>query len=185
MAAACHTPPVPSPDLGPGPDPDVPNAVDTGDAAPDGVGDTGGDALPEDTGPDEVLILGINETGYNHPGSFSDLPEDSELHIELGSQGLWMVVLAFKTRGIFHGKVVVSGEVKVDGENEGALILAKQKLSPGGDGFHYYYNFFLVILDPSVGGKEALVTLKVMDDQNHDHMVEILRHVTLTGGQQG
>ena len=54
---------------------------------------------------------------------------------------------------------------------------------PGGDGWDYYYNFFLVVPDPALAGQEAQVTLQVEDDETQEIVVVIERNVTLTGGE--
>ena len=95
--------------------------------------------------PDQDFVLGVNLVGASHPSFFSPLEEGDPMHIELGAQGLWMVVLSFKTRGHFGEKVIVRGKVEVEGINQGDLALAKQKLLDGGDGYRYYFNFFLVL----------------------------------------
>ncbi|MEE2779298.1 MAG: hypothetical protein VYE15_02155 [Myxococcota bacterium] len=133
--------------------------------------------------PDQDFVLGVNQVGTSHPSFFSPLLEGDTVRIELGAQGLWMVVLAFKTRGYFGEKVIVRGKLEVEGLNQGELALAKQKLLDGGDGYRYYFNFFLVVLDPGVSGLEGVAILRVTDDENHD--IEQIREtrVVLTGGQ--
>ena len=133
--------------------------------------------------PESEFVIGVNVTGKNTPEFFSELPEDGDLFVELGAQGLWMVVLAFKTYGYFEGKVLIRSWIEVAGERVGELALAKQKLLPGGDGWDYYYNFFLVVPDPALAGQEAQVTLQVEDDETQEIVVVIERNVTLTGGE--
>ena len=162
-----------------------PDPTDTGAPAT-----TDGDAVPDIvvdaetmSAPESEFVVGVNVTGKNTPEFFSELPEDGDLLVELGAQGLWMVVLAFKTHGHFDGKVLIRSWIEVAGERVGELALAKQKLLPGGDGWDYYYNFFLVVPDPALAGQEARVTLQVEDDENQEIVVVIERNVTLTGGE--
>jgi hypothetical protein len=150
-------------DVGPGVD--VPPTVDA-------------DTIVEPPGP--LFEVGTNVTGANTPDSFSPLTDGDELHIELGFQGLWMVVLAFRTRAIFPGQVTIITRIAVDGVVQGELGLAKQKLHPGGGGLDYYYNLFLVVMEPSVTGSTGTITLEVYDDE--DHLVEETLEVELTGG---
>jgi hypothetical protein len=132
--------------------------------------------------PEADFVLGVNETGKNQPGAFTELPEGGDLFVELGAQGLWMVVLAFKTYGHFDGKVIIRATLSVGGESQGELALAKQKLVPGGDGWEYYYNFFLVVPDSALAGQPAVVTMKIQDDATQELRVDLSRSVMLTGG---
>lgn len=161
-----------------------------GTAGGGGGGEAGGGGVaPDAAEPEDVpqvdpeFVLGVNKTGENKPAFFTDLPDEGELNIEFGPQGLWMVVLAFKTRGIFasDAKLLMNGRVDVGGIPQGELALAKQKLVPGGDGWDYYYNFFLVVNDETVAGSEGLVTFSVEDDEGHK--VDEVRTVRLTGGE--
>lgn len=135
------------------------------------------DTLSEE-GP--LFELGTNVTGANTPDSFSPLVDGDELNIELGFQGLWMVVLSFRTRNIFKGKLTIITRIEADGEHQGELGLAKQKLIPSGGSLDYYYNLFLVVLDPSVSGQTGVITIRVSDDDGA--LVEETLEVQLTGG---
>ncbi|MGB0590849.1 MAG: hypothetical protein ACPGU1_14305 [Myxococcota bacterium] len=169
---------------------DIQNAVD--DVATCSAGDECGpaqDALtPDDAAqpaedivaPEPFFEAGTNVTGANTPDSFSPLVNGDELNIELGFQGLWMVVLAFRTRDIFQGKVTIVARITVDEEPQGEIGLAKQKLIPGGNDVDYYYNLFLVVMDPQVSGSEALIKLTVQDD--HGAVLKEDLYVQLTGG---
>lgn len=148
------------------------SGVDSESAAPEGEGE------PREQGP--LFELGTNITGANTPDSFSPLVDGDELNVELGFQGLWMVVLAFRTRDIFTGKLTIITRIEVEGEHQGELGLAKQKLIPSGGSLDYYYNLFLVVLDPSVGGQTGLINIRVSDD--HGALVNETLEVQLTGG---
>jgi len=134
---------------------------------------------PAPAGP--VFEIGTNLTGANTPDSFALLHDGDELEVELGFQGLWMVVLAFRTRDIFQGTLTIITRIKADGVTQGELGMGKQKLHPGGNDLDYYYNLFLVVLDPSVGGLPAQITLSVTDEAGTE--VEEALEVQLTGGQ--
>ena len=58
-------------------------------------------------------------------------------------------------------------QIEVDDVLQGELGLAKQKVHPGGGGLDYYYNLFLVAMDPTVAGATGQITLEVYDE--HDH----------------
>ncbi len=160
------------------------------DAGTDGTYDAaGGDSPEADAGPAAdtedpdapLFVLGVNETAKVAPQYFSELPEGEELLIEYGPQGLWMVVLAFKTRNIFEPPLQIIAKVDVGGVEQGLLGLGKQKLQIGGDGFDYFYNLYLVVDDPTVTGQAGLVTIEVTDD--HGGAVTEERGVLLTGGK--
>ncbi len=125
---------------------------------------TAGDATVDQGGSQDitvepVFVLGTNITGKSTPDTFSPIAADSELNVELGPQGLWMVVLAFKTRGTLEPPLLLSGRVVIGGKSLGELKLGKQKLVLGGDGFDYYYNFFLVVAPEGVANKRLSSSL--------------------------
>lgn len=155
------------------------------DAAVDDTG--GGDVIAADTDmsvdavtPGE-FVLGTNVVGANDPTSFSALSEGDALEVQIGFQGLWMVVLAFKTRDMFDGELFLSAELMVGEASQGTLSLAGQKPTAGPGGWFYYYNFFLVVNDPGVGGQPGQIHFEAHDDQGHEHAVTL--GVALTGGE--
>ncbi|MCB9733650.1 MAG: hypothetical protein H6745_13705 [Deltaproteobacteria bacterium] len=155
----------------------------------DGGGDTVvGDTTPADTAvadtsgpPSPELVLGTNDVGSNDPTAFEALEEHDELEVQLGFQGFWMVVLAFKTRDIFTTPLYLEAHLTAGGVEQGSLVLGGQKLADGGDGYGYYYNFFLVVNDPGVAGGEGSILFKAQDDEGHSF--QMTRVVELTGGE--
>ena len=137
------------------------------------------DDIPEPV-VEPVFELGTNVTGANTPDSFTPLVDGDALNIELGFQGLWMVVLAFRTRDMFQGKVTIIARIRVDDELQGEIGLAKQTLIAGGNGLDYYYNLFLVVMEPSVAGSPAEIEFSAQDQ--HDARIEQNIQVQLTGG---
>lgn len=130
-----------------------------------------------------ALILGVNEVLQKHPSAFTPLEEGDPVEIELGGfNGLWMMVIAFKTRGYFPGRVIVFADVSVDGQEISSLSLSKQSLEPGGDGWDYYYDLFLIANDTSVGGQEAQVDLTVRDYEGKEFEVSIQKRLLVVGG---
>jgi len=150
------------------------------------------DAVDVNT-PQPSFELGTNVTGKNTRKYYSAVPENGKMNVELGPQGLWMVVLAFKTRGMFKPPLYLSGTITVDNnDSAGTLALKKQKTILSDDGFDYYYNFWLVVKNdklplPSapadVAGKTATIVLEVTDADGKKHVET--RKVTLTGGPNG
>lgn len=147
--------------------------------APDTI-DTPDGASPDATASGE-FILGVNPAGLNDPATFTALADGDDLVVEFGFQGLWMVVLAVKTRGVFTGELLLDAELRVDDAPRGTLALAGQRLASGGDGFHYYFNFFLVVDDPAIAGRPATVRFEASD--GHGNAREAIREVNLTGGE--
>jgi hypothetical protein len=144
---------------------------------------TASDTPPaENTAPAAIFELGVNQTGQNQPKYFSPLPEGAELVVEYGPQGLWMVVLAFRTKGILDAPLTLDGSVWLGQTLLGQLKLAGQPIFPGPDGYGYYYNFYLWVhheLYPGPG-RTATVIFKALDkDQDQ---VEVVRRVVLVGG---
>lgn len=167
------------------PTPDV-TAADATVSGPEVVAsavDTG--SGPSDvTAPMGELILGVNETGRNTPEYFRSLAEGGELNVEFGPQGLWMVVLAFRTHDLLQAPLFLDGQITlVDGaELLGRLQLAQQPLFPGGDGWDYYYNLFLVVevVGRDVAGQRADITLTLRSAEGTGYI--FTRRVVLTGG---
>lgn len=147
---------------------------------------TAGDATVDPGGSKDitvepVFVLGTNITGKSTPDTFSPIAADSELNVELGPQGLWMVVLAFKTRGTLEPPLLLSGRVVIGGKSLGELKLGKQKLVLGGDGFDYYYNFFLVVAPEGVANKKAIIEFVAEDAGGKK--VDLKHPVVLIGGK--
>lgn len=141
------------------------------------------DAADADVEEEPALILGVNEVLQKHPSAFTILEDGDPLEIELGGfNGLWMMVLAFKTRGYFPERVIVFADVTVDGKEISSLSLSKQSLEPGGDGWDYYYDLFLIANDTTVGGKEAVVDLTVRDYEGKEFEVSIQKKLLVVGG---
>jgi len=137
-----------------------------------------GTPAPEDIGPDvaaevdvapevsePLFVIGTNPTGLEDPTQFTPLVEGGELEIEFGFQGLWMVVLAFKTHRGLEGLVTLFAKVSTADETLGEFGIAKQVLTHADDGFDYYLNLFLVLKDtgPDHAGKEAWVEVSAED----------------------
>ena len=129
---------------------------------------------------DPSFVLGVNITGQSTPSSFSALPEGEELLVEYGPQGLWMVVLAFKTKGLFEVPLLIKAAVESQGMLQGEFTMTGQELLPGPDGYAYFYNFFLVVSDPDVAGSPGVISFSVTDAAGVTH--EVVREVQLVGG---
>jgi len=164
------------------------SVTDTMDAlAIDGIDDAIEDLTTTDVAVDApvepALVLGANVVLQHHPSAFTELTDGDHLEIELGGfNGLWMVVLAFKTRGYFPGRVIVFADVSVNGEEISSLSLSKQDLIPADDGWDYYYDLFLIANDTSVGGQEAIVDLTVRDYENQEFEVSLQSKLLVVGG---
>ncbi len=176
------------------------DAAPSADADPDAGADAGGkDAAgsPDEGGadgmadapagdadagpkPDPYFALGSNVTGEATPASFHELHDGDELAIEYGAQGLWMVVLAFRTRDLFEGRLTLIARISVGDDELGQFGIAKQETVDGGDGFDYYYNFFLVVDDETVTGQVGHIELSIKDDVGTEF--ETTLDVLLTGG---
>lgn len=160
---------------------------DAGSAPPgeDAADTSGGDTATEDAAATDTsrppgFELGSNPQGRNEPSAFVPLGEGDDLEIVLGPQGLWMVVLAFRTRGLVAAPLYLDADITVDGVRQGVLVLQDQPLFPGPEGWNYYYNFFLVVDDPTVTGRPATVAFRVTDKDGV--LLERALGVTLTGG---
>ncbi len=145
------------------------------------VATQGGDAAIDVAPAKPKFILGTNVTGKSTPEYFSEVPKNAQLNVEFGPQGLWMVVLAFKTRELLQPPLLLSGRVEIAGKKLGELKLGKQKLLPGDGGYSYYYNFFLVVAPEGVAGKKA--TIHFTATGKDGPQVDIEHPVVLTGGK--
>ena len=109
--------------------------------------------------------LGSNETGKATPKDFAAIAEGGAMEVVKGPQGLWMVVLAFRTCGLYTPPLVLRARIAtLDQAAQGKLDVAKQKLNPSGDGLQYYYNFWLVVDKPEAAdGKQARIDFTIED----------------------
>ena len=139
-----------------------------------------GEAADDAEATDPPFVLGVNITGQSVPNSFSELPEGSDLLVEYGPQGLWMVVLAFKTKGLFEEPLLIKASVESQEMLQGEFTMTGQELLPGPGGYAYFYNFFLVVSDPHVAGSPGVITLSVTDAAGYS--LEVVRNVALVGG---
>jgi len=152
--------------------------ADTHSESADAGGDTPSTGDAEETDPS--FVLGVNITGQSTPSSFNALPEGEDLLVEYGPQGLWMVVLAFKTKGLFEVPLLIKASVESQGMLQGEFTMTGQELLPGPDGYAYFYNFFLVVSDPEVAGSPGIISFSVTDAAGVTH--EVVREVQLVGG---
>jgi hypothetical protein len=126
--------------------------------------------------------LGTNLEAKAVPSAFVALKDGAPLAVTKGPQGLWMVVLAFRTCGLYVPPLVLRARVETDDKAAfGKVDIGKQKLQPGPDGLSYYYNFWLVVENPAeAGGKNADVTLTIEDAAGHTGTHKL--RAALTGG---
>jgi|GEM_PF-1330376 len=161
--------------------PDQTSVVDTVTSDATTTMDTAG---PEDTvAPPQEFEIGVNVTGRNTAEYYTALPEGGDLTIEYGPQGLWMVVLAFRTRGIWQGneELFITASCWIGDENRGELTLAKQRMLLGPDGWWYYYNLFLVVDEVGASGNDGRIELSVSNGEMGQN-VSIEHPVALVGG---
>jgi hypothetical protein len=120
---------------------------------------------PFEPSPDGELILGVNVTGEMEAQSFTALDEGDPLQVELGFQGSWMVVLAFRTRN--HPLPLfldVEAQLFVDGLERASAYYTSKTLESEFDGYDYFYNVFVVTSDfAEYVHSEATVALTLYD----------------------
>ncbi|MDP6945026.1 MAG: hypothetical protein QF464_12810 [Myxococcota bacterium] len=133
-----------------------------------------------DGGGDGTLVLGTNPTGLEDPTLFEPLASGDDLEIELGFQGLWMVVLALQTQDVVTGLMTVEASVVTEGTSIGEFGIAKQLFETGVDGRDYYLNLFLVVSGPESVGHPATVSVTLTDPSLR--RTEARVEVVLTGG---
>ena len=124
--------------------------------------------------------LGSNPQGANSPSAFTPLADGDPLEIVFGPQGLWMVVLAFRTRGLLDGPLALEADIATSRGPLGRLSLVGQPTFAGPEGWLYHYNFFLVVEDPTTAGLEATVRFSAVDAGGA--RVDLSHTVALTGG---
>ena len=119
--------------------PNQPAPQDTTSAATDTAPtDADGSAVFGAVPDKPVFELGTNITGKSTPEYYKALPEGAEINVELGPQGLWMVVLAFRTKNLLKPPMVLGGRVEL----EGALLLELDVL---GRRVFFFFPFSLFI----------------------------------------
>ena len=133
-----------------------------------------------DGGGEGTLVLGTNPTGLEDPTLFEPLTSGDELEIELGFQGLWMVVLALQTQDVVTGLMTMEASVVTEAASIGEFGIAKQLFETGGDGRDYYLNLFLVVEGPESVGHPATVSVTLTDPSFRKTEASV--DVMLTGG---
>ena len=136
------------------------------------------DAAPDVRSPG--FELGFNPQGANTPSAFTLLADGDTLEIVYGPQGLWMVVLAFRTRGLLAAPLTLDARIRTADAELGALNLVNQPTFDGPEGWAYHYNFFLVVSDPTAAGAEATITFSAADAAGA--RVDLTHTVRLSGG---
>ncbi|NUN15993.1 MAG: hypothetical protein HUU55_20390 [Myxococcales bacterium] len=122
---------------------------------------------------DKQFIVGTNVTGKAKPGEFTALKDNGDLFVELGFQGSYMVVLALQTRGYVTSKVKITARLVVSGQQKASLTIKNKKLVPGGNGYDYWYNIFVVTEDyVDYQNMPAVVTLALYDAESDVLLVE-------------
>lgn len=160
---------------------DIGEATDDAWLEPTDATDGGAPDAQDLTGP--KLIVGTHVAGLGSPEVFKELHPGDELEIELGTQGSWMVVIAFKTRDLFESKIQIECALTTGGDALSALAIGGQELVPGGDGWHYFYDLFVIIDDdlvPGLAGSSATITSTVRDTLDHVWQSDL--EVVLAGG---
>lgn len=112
--------------------------------------------------------LGTNVTGQSFPGSFTPLKDGSDIFVELGFQGSYMVVLSFRTSGYVDGeKINLATSLRVGDDVKADLKYKKKSLLAGGDSVDYFYNIFLVTDDYlEYVGQEAVARVELLTLDN-------------------
>lgn len=138
--------------------------------------------IPKDTVAGPAFELGTHPQRANHPSQWRPLSDT--IDVELGGQGLWMIVLGFRTREIFTADVEITGTLSIPGRELGTLTLSRQQLLHADDSCAYFYDFFLAldIFDISVDGVEATLVFSVTGDPNPSEHINETHTLTLRGG---
>lgn len=150
--------------------------IDAGDASNQGGPDVGpidGVGSWDGTDGDAEFVVGTNVTGKAKPGEFTPLQDQGDLFVELGFQGSYMVVLALQTRGYVTAKVKITTKLVVGGQEKASLTIKNKKLVPGGNGYDYWYNIFVVTEDYlDYQNRLATVTLALHDAESDMLLVQ-------------
>lgn len=168
----------------------APGAADAGRAADTAAAVEDSGAAPESDGspdagtgtcPAPRLQLGTTRQSKATPEAFVPTLPESEIDVLRGPQALWMVVVAFRTCGLYTAPLKLEARVATDdGASSGKADLKNQKLLPGGDGMSYYYNLWLVVQNPTLSdGKKGELTMTVTDAKGvtGTHVVRVTFHL--------
>lgn len=102
------------------------------------------DTGPQGTEPETGFELGTNVTGKNTPSAFTPIDDGGDIQVELGFQGAYMVVLAFRSRGYATKKLTVRASIGAGGKTLGAITLKGKTSINAPNGWSYYYNLFVI-----------------------------------------
>jgi hypothetical protein len=161
-------------------DTSTPEVLDA--AGPDG--DPALDAAPDDPGavptPEPAFVVGTNTFGVSDPTQFAPLADGSDLRVEKGTQGAWMVVLAVQTAGLLTGDVALKARLWVDGVDEGGVVRTGLKPFPAPDGYAYLFSLPLIVDGPELAGQDATLVVEASGASSGTASQTLAIH--LTGG---
>ncbi len=129
-----------------------------------------GDPPVDDEGDTTSAIeFGTNEPYQSSPDGFTIIEDGDVLDIVEGTQLAHMVVLAFRTKNLVEVPVDVVAAIEVDGNTVGDIIRVNRPLILAVDGWYYYYNLFLQIVDwqPLIGD-QGILHFRVTDSTGAD-----------------
>lgn len=128
--------------LGCGPVDEVPPRPDTGAATVDTAAPA--DAAPSAVAHTLVVQVGTNPVGAKDPSAFHPLAAGAPVAVEWGFQGFYMVVLAVRADGPGPVPVWLSSSFTLDGDVVASARMSEDRLLPGGDGWFYAYDHFVL-----------------------------------------
>lgn len=135
-------------------------------AAADAPGEPGADAAGTDAAAGGAVVqIGVNPVGVQTPQAFHLLEPGDEVLVEWGFQGFQMIVLAARTDQPGTEPIWMSSTFTLDGEVVASARIRDAGLEPGGDGWYYAFDHFVITAEPDPWlAKDLELTVALEDD---------------------
>jgi hypothetical protein len=111
-----------------------------------------------------TVQAGTNPVSAKEAGAFHHLVTGDELTIEWGFQGFMMIVLAARANAPGPQPIWMSSALTLDGEVVASARIREKALVPGGDGWYYSFDHFVLTPDPDPWIMKDLVLSVALED---------------------
>lgn len=130
--------------------------------------------------PQGRFVLGQNPAGVDSPRLFFPIEDGAVVDLQLGHQGLWMVVLAIQTSGVFAGTFDLEVEVEAEGGVIADQTLSRVRTIRWRDGNDYLLNWFIAVEGLDASLKPGRIRVRAWDESGAERFVE--REISYSDG---
>lgn len=123
--------------------------------------------------PTPIIEFGANQPYQSAEGVFYPVLEGDEMGIVQGTQGAYMVVLAFRGQNLTQ-PVSVAASLTVNDVLAGEVAFQNRLLRPFPSGWDYYFNLFLIVDNwESLIGQQGDLYMEVEDADGNFFFYEV------------